>query len=62
PQVCEDSDRGTPFVLEHQDLKSTKAFMEIVEKIEGFLKNETRNKIDDSSNNDRSLHTTEEEK
>jgi hypothetical protein len=37
--------------------------MEIVEKIEGFLKNETRrNEVDDSSNKDKSLHLNEEEK
>ena len=63
PQICEDSDRGTPFILEHRDLKSTKAFMEIVEKIKEFLNNETRRpEVDDSSNKNRNLHTTEEEK
>jgi len=63
PQICVDSDKGTPFVLEHPDSKSTKAFMEIVEKIECFMKNGTRrNKIDESSNKNRSLHATEVEK
>lgn len=48
PQICVDSDRGTPFVLEHRDSKSTKAFMEIVERIEEFLKNEARGTRADS--------------
>jgi ATP-binding protein involved in chromosome partitioning len=38
PKVCEDSDKGVPFVFEHMDSPSTKAFMEIVKKIEEFLK------------------------
>lgn len=63
PQICEDSDRGTPFVYEHRDSKSTKAFMEIVEKIKEFLKNETRKlEVNCSSNKNRNLHITEEEK
>ena len=40
PEICEDSDRGTPFITEHMDSPATKAFMEIVKKIEGFLKTE----------------------
>jgi len=40
PEICEDSDRGTPFITEHMDSPATKAFMEIVRKIEGFLKTE----------------------
>jgi len=40
PQICEDSDRGTPFITEHMDSPATKAFMEIVKKIEIFLKTE----------------------
>jgi len=38
PRICEDSDRGLPFILEHSDSPAAKAFMEIVEKIRGFLK------------------------
>jgi len=38
PQVCEDSDKGVPFVIEHVDSPSTKAFMDIVKKIEEFIK------------------------
>ncbi|RLG57233.1 MAG: ATP-binding protein [Hadesarchaea archaeon] len=38
PRICEDSDRGTPFVLEHAETPAAKAFMRMVEKIEEFLK------------------------
>ena len=37
-KVCEDSDRGVPFIVEHADSQASKAFMEIVKKIEAFLK------------------------
>ena len=40
PEICEDSDKGIPFITGHKDSPATKAFLEIVEKIEGFLKNE----------------------
>lgn len=38
PKICEDSDDGVPFVINHSDSPSAKAFMEIVEKIENYLK------------------------
>ena len=38
PEICEDSDRGMPFIIEHMNSPATKAFMEIVKKVEGFLK------------------------
>jgi len=38
PRICEDSDRGLPFILEHPDSPAAKAFMEIVKKIEDFIK------------------------
>jgi ATP-binding protein involved in chromosome partitioning len=38
PQISEDSDRGKPFIIEHMDSPSTKAFMEIVKKVENYLK------------------------
>ena len=41
-EVCEDSDKGVPFIIEHRDSPASKAFMEIVKKIEGFL--ETKEK------------------
>jgi len=34
PKICEDSDRGVPFIVEHRDSPAAKAFMEIVKKIE----------------------------
>lgn len=42
PQICEDSDKGVPFVAEHMNSPAAKAFMEIVKKIEAFLKHEKR--------------------
>jgi len=38
PRICEDSDQGTPFIIKHSDSPAAKAFMEIVDKIEDFLK------------------------
>ena len=38
PQICRDSDSGLPFIIEHENSLATKAFMEIVKKIEDFLK------------------------
>lgn len=37
PQVGVDSDKGSPFVIEHQDSAATKAFIEIVKKVESYL-------------------------
>jgi ATP-binding protein involved in chromosome partitioning len=37
PEICRDSDNGMPFITEHVDSPATKAFMEIVKKIERFL-------------------------
>lgn len=37
-RICEDSDRGTPFIIEHADTPAAKAFMRVVDKIEEFLK------------------------
>jgi len=37
PKICEDSDKGLPFIIEHADSPAAKAFVEIVEKIEEFL-------------------------
>jgi len=42
PEICRDSDNGMPFITEHIDSPATKAFMEIVKKIEGFLGNTGR--------------------
>jgi ATP-binding protein involved in chromosome partitioning len=38
PKICEDSDSGIPFVINHSDSASAEAFAEIVKKIEGFIK------------------------
>lgn len=38
PRICEDSDQGAPFIIKHPDSPAAKAFMEIVDKIESFLK------------------------
>ena len=36
-RICEDSDRGTPFIIEHADMPAAKAFMQVVDKIEESL-------------------------
>ena len=36
-RICEDADRGEPFVVEHPNSAASKSFMEIVTKIEDFL-------------------------
>ncbi len=38
PRVSEIGDNGIPFILAHKDSEVSKSFMEIVEKIENFLK------------------------
>jgi ATP-binding protein involved in chromosome partitioning len=42
PEVCRDSDNGIPFIIKHKNSPATKAFMEIVTKIDSFLKNAER--------------------
>ncbi len=37
PKICEDSDKGLPFIMEHPDSPATKAFMAIVQKIEDHM-------------------------
>jgi septum formation inhibitor-activating ATPase MinD len=37
-KICEASDKGTPFVVEYKDSPASKVFMEIVKKVEDFLK------------------------
>jgi len=36
-EICRHSDNGTPFIIEHTDSQATKAFAEIVKKIEHYL-------------------------
>jgi len=38
PRVCQDTDTGTPFILNHPDTASAKAFMEIFRRIDMKLK------------------------
>ncbi|MFX0203040.1 MAG: Mrp/NBP35 family ATP-binding protein [Candidatus Hodarchaeota archaeon] len=37
-KICEDSDKGVPFLIEHANAPASMAFKEIVKKIEAFLK------------------------
>lgn len=37
PRICEDSDKGMPFILHHSDSPAAKAFMDMVTKIEKWL-------------------------
>ncbi len=39
PKVGVDSDKGQPFVIANKDSSAAKAFMEIVEEVEAYLKN-----------------------
>jgi ATP-binding protein involved in chromosome partitioning len=39
PKICDDSDDGLPFIAESKTSPATKAFTEIVKKIEHFLEN-----------------------
>jgi ATP-binding protein involved in chromosome partitioning len=38
PKVSVDSDKGKPFVIEHADSPAAKAFIEIVKKVEAYLR------------------------
>ena len=38
-KISEDSDKGLPFIIQHKDSPASKAFMEIVKKVETFLEN-----------------------
>ena len=44
PKIGVATDKGTPFVLENPDIPATKAFLEIVEKVEAYLQKESTNK------------------
>jgi len=41
PEICQDSDDGMPFIINHSNSPSAEAFRSIVEKIETFLKKST---------------------
>jgi len=42
PEICNDTDRGMPFVVKHPDSPAARAFLEIVEKVEGYLRTEEK--------------------
>ncbi len=42
PKICEDSDKGLPFIMEHKDSPAAKAFMKIVKEIEEFIEERKR--------------------
>jgi ATP-binding protein involved in chromosome partitioning len=39
-KICEEADKGIPFVVGHMDSPAAKAFKEVVKKVEDFLKRE----------------------
>jgi ATP-binding protein involved in chromosome partitioning len=45
PQICEEADKGIPFVIGHVDSPSAKAFKEIVKRVEDFLNAEKQNEV-----------------
>lgn len=42
PEICRDSDKGSPFITEHPNSPASKAFMNIVKKVEEFSKKKGR--------------------
>ncbi len=46
PEICDYSDKGLPFITENKNSPATKAFMEIVKKIEEFLNQENEKHIE----------------
>lgn len=42
PEICKASDEGVPFIKEYPESASTKAFMQIVEKIENILEEKAK--------------------
>ncbi len=42
PEICEDSDKGVPFVIGHPTSPASKAFMDMVKKIEEFLRQKAK--------------------
>jgi ATP-binding protein involved in chromosome partitioning len=45
PEVCEDSDKGLPFIMENVKSPATKAFMNIVAKIEASLNQKIKEEL-----------------
>ncbi|MBS7616401.1 Mrp/NBP35 family ATP-binding protein [Candidatus Bathyarchaeota archaeon] len=48
-KICEDADKGIPFIVKNSDSPASKAFMEIVQKIEQFLEHKKSTIPDTSS-------------
>jgi ATP-binding protein involved in chromosome partitioning len=44
PKVSMDSDKGSPFVIEHTGSPAAKVFVEIVKKVEAYLKERSEHK------------------
>jgi len=42
PEICRDSDRGSPFIIEHPNSPASKSFMNIVKKVKEFMKRKGR--------------------
>lgn len=42
PEICRDSDLGSPFIIEHPNTPASKAFMNSVKKVEEFMKKKRR--------------------
>ena len=42
PEICRDCDRGSPFIIEHPNSTASKAFMDIVKKVEEFSKKKNK--------------------
>lgn len=42
PEICRDSDKGLPFIIEHPDSPASEAFMQIVAQVGEFLKKKAR--------------------
>lgn len=50
PRICEASDLGHPFIMEHPDSPASKAFMEIVQKIETYIQKKENRSANESGN------------
>jgi len=48
PKICQDSDKGTPFIIKHPNSVASKVFMNMVKKIEVFLLKHNQNEIVES--------------
>jgi ATP-binding protein involved in chromosome partitioning len=54
PKICEEADKGIPFVTGHADSSAAKSFKEIVDKVEDYLKTHKRNQ---KSNKEKTMKT-----